>query len=252
MTPRNEPSEATSELTGPVWTIVVAGGSGNRYGGAKQLVELGGQRVLDRSLSVARSVSAGVVLVITSDRVDAERGSADVVVAGGATRSASVRCGLTAVPADAAVIVVHDAARPLAPAAVFSRAIEAVRAGAAAAITALPVVDTLKRVSGTTVVETVDRSSLVSVQTPQAFRADILRSAHASGAEATDDAGLVEALGYAVSVVTGDVRSQKLTTPEDLAILESFLVNPAEQANQPTTSTKGTMSPKSEQHREHS
>ena len=222
---RSESSDRSWDPSGPVWTIVVAGGSGHRYGGDKQLAELGRKRVLDHSLTVASSVSDGVVLVVTEDRVRAEQGSADAVVAGGTTRSASVRRGLAAVPDDAAVIVVHDAARPLAPASAFTRAIDLVRAGAPAAITAIAVVDTLKRVEGSIVVETLDRSSLVAVQTPQAFRADVLRAAHASELEATDDAGLVEALGFAVSIVDGDVRSRKLTTPDDLAILEAFLAN---------------------------
>ena len=205
---RSESSDRSWDSSGPVWTIVVAGGSGHRYGGDKQLAELGRKRVLDHSLTVASSVSDGVVLVVTEDRVRAEQGSADAVVAGGTTRSASVRRGLAAVPDDAAVIVVHDAARPLTPASAFTRAIDLVRAGAPAAITAIAVVDTL-----------------VAVQTPQAFRADVLRAAHTSELEATDDAGLVEALGFAVSVVDGDIRSRKLTTPDDLVILEAFLAN---------------------------
>ena len=218
-----QPAEPQPGSTGAVWTIVVAGGAGHRYGSPKQHVNLGGLRILDRSLAVAHVVSNGVVLVVTADRVEHEAGRADRVVAGGSTRSESVRCGLAAGPPEADIIVVHDAARPLAPVAVFHRAIDAVRSGSAAVITALPMVDTLKRVNGATVAETVDRSSLISVQTPQAFRAQVLRDAHASGSEATDDAGLVEALGFAVSVVAGDVRSQKLTTPDDLTILESFL-----------------------------
>ena len=222
---RSESSDRSWDSSGPVRTIVVAGGSGHRYGGDKQLAELGRKRVLDHSLTVASSVSDGVVLVVTEDRVRAEQGSADAVVAGGTTRSASVRRGLAAVPDDAAVIVVHDAARPLTPASAFTRAIDLVRAGAPAAITAIAVVDTLKRVEGSIVVETLDRSSLVAVQTPQAFRADVLRAAHTSELEATDDAGLVEALGFAVSVVDGDIRSRKLTTPDDLVILEAFLAN---------------------------
>ena len=206
-----------------VWTVVVAGGSGSRFGGAKQLVHVGGQRVIDRSVATAFRVSEGVVLVTTADRVDAEHGSATSVVAGGRSRSESVRNGLTVVPASAEIIVVHDAARPLVPVAVFERAVAAVRAGAGAVISAVSVVDTLKRVEGNTVLETVDRSSLVAVQTPQAFRADVLRRAHDSGLDATDDAGLVEALGLPVVTVEGDVRSRKLTTAEDLAILEAFL-----------------------------
>ena len=217
------PTSDSLDSQGSVWTIVVAGGSGSRFGGAKQLAYLGGERVLDRSVAVARCVSDGVVLVTTDERVADEARSADVVVTGGITRSDSVRNGLAAVPPEAAIIVVHDAARPLTPIAAFQRAIEAVRGGADAAITAIAVVDTLKRVNGSVVVETIDRSTLVAVQTPQAFRAEVLRRAHESGLDATDDAGLVEALGLPVVVVEGDVRSRKLTTVDDLAVLEAFM-----------------------------
>lgn len=184
---------------------------------------LGGRRVLDRSLATAKLMSDGTVLVTTADTVAGEVGSADMVVAGGSTRSGSVRNGMAVVPPEAAVIVVHDAARPLAPAETFQRVIAAIRHGADAAITALAVVDTLKRVKDSVVVETVDRSSLVAVQTPQAFRADVLREAHRSGADATDDAALVEAIGCRVVVVEGDPRSRKLTTFDDLAILEALV-----------------------------
>lgn len=147
----------------------------------------------------------------------------DVVVEGGATRSGSVRAGLAAVPASAEVIVVHDAARPLARAAHFEAAVAAVRGGADGAVCAVPVNDTVKRVSAGTVVETLDRSSLWAVQTPQAFRAEALRRAHYSGTEATDDAAVVEAAGGRVVVVAGDARNIKLTTPGDLTVAEALL-----------------------------
>ena len=106
-----------------------------------------------------------------------------------------MRAGLAAVPADAEIVVVHDAARPLAGADLFQRTVAAVRAGADAAIPGVPVTDTVKQVEDGRVVATVDRSRLVAVQTPQAFRAAVLRRAHAGDPEATDDAALVEALG---------------------------------------------------------
>jgi 2-C-methyl-D-erythritol 4-phosphate cytidylyltransferase len=147
-----------------------------------------------------------------------------MVVVGGATRSASVRCGLAAVPVDADVIVVHDAARPLATGALFDAVVAAVsRDGAGAAICALPVSDTIKQVDGGFVTTTLERSELVAVQTPQAFRADLLRRAHASGAEATDDAALVELLGAPVRVVPGDARNVKITSPADLRTAEHYL-----------------------------
>ena len=133
-----------------------------------------------------------------------------------------MRNGLAAVPADAEIVVVHDAARPLATAALFDAVIAAVRAGADAAIPGVPVSDTIKQVDGERVVETLDRSKLVAVQTPQAFRADALRKAHAAGGEATDDAGLVEANGGTVVVVPGEQANIKVTTPDDLRIAEAL------------------------------
>ena len=202
---------------GEVWAIVVAAGSGRRFGSAKQFEPLCGRRVLDWSLAAARAACDGVVAVLPPDRL--EPGTEP----GGATRSASVRAGLAAVPDSAEVVVVHDAARPLADAAVFARVIAAVRAGADAAIPVVPVADTIKRVDGARVIETVDRTTLVAVQTPQAFRADTLRKAHAGQPEATDDAGLIEAVGGQVVTVEGDSRNFKLTSPDDLVMAAALL-----------------------------
>ena len=195
-----------------VWTIVVAAGSGARFGGPKQFSMLGDRRVLDWSVETASSSSTGVVVVLPA--ADAEREGG---VAGGETRSESVRCGLAAVPADATIICVHDAARPFASAHLYREVIMQIHAGAEGAIPALPVTDTIKQVnSQNIVVATPDRSSLVAVQTPQAFRASVLRAAHASSPEGTDDATLVEAMGKQVVVVAGEVMNRKLTAPEDL------------------------------------
>jgi 2-C-methyl-D-erythritol 4-phosphate cytidylyltransferase len=200
---------------GPVWAVVVAAGSGARFGGPKQYERLGDRRVLDWSLAGARNVASGIVLVVSAERVGDPEPAADVVVAGGATRSASVRAGLAVVPDDAEVVVVHDAARPAASPALFAAVVAAVRDGADAALPGVPVVDTIKRVLGD-VVETLDRSELVAVQTPQAFRASVLRAAHAGGAEATDDGALVEAAGGRVVVVPGEPDNLKVTTAADL------------------------------------
>jgi len=128
------------------------------------------------------------------------------------------------VPADAAVIVVHDAARPLAPPALFASVVDAVHPGRVdGVVPVLAVADTLKRVVDDRVVGTVDREGLVSVQTPQAFAAGALRAVHAGGGETTDDAGLLEAAGLVVAVVEGDPRNLKLTRPEDLALAEALL-----------------------------
>ena len=215
------------EANGPVWIIVVAAGSGSRFGGPKLSALLDGRSVLDWSGAAAAVHAEGIVLV-TSPHTPAPTVTTDCpvqVVAGGASRSDSVRAGLDAVPAGAGVIVVHDAARPLATASMFAAVIAAVRAGADGAITAVPVIDTVKRVRGDDVVETLDRGELVAVQTPQAFRASVLRAAHADGADATDDAALIERAGGRVVIVDGDVRNGKLTTMDDLAMLNRYALD---------------------------
>ncbi|EWT03830.1 2-C-methyl-D-erythritol 4-phosphate cytidylyltransferase, partial [Intrasporangium chromatireducens Q5-1] len=139
------------------------------------------------------------------------------VVAGGAERGDSVAAGLGALSGGVHVVLVHDAARCLAPSTVFARVIEAVRGGAAAAVPGLPVVDTIKEVDACgRVVGTPDRSRLRAVQTPQAFSRTVLERAHAVTSDATDDAALVERLGEPVIVVPGDERALKITTREDL------------------------------------
>lgn len=198
---------------------MVAAGGGTRFGGPKQYAPLGGRRVVDWSLAAARPSSAGVVLVVPPRRAaDAEPG-ADLVCAGGTTRSASVRCGLEAVPPDATVVVVHDGARPAARPELFAAVVAAVRAGADAAVPGVDLVDSVRRRDGSAV----DRDLLVAVQTPQAFSARALRTAHARGGEATDDATLVERAGGRVVLVDGDPRNVKLTHPVDLDRLAPHL-----------------------------
>jgi 2-C-methyl-D-erythritol 4-phosphate cytidylyltransferase len=206
-----------------VWVVVVAAGRGERYGAPKQYELIAGRRVLDWSLDAARVVAGGIVLVVAPGR-EADHEDVDAVVVGGATRSASVRAGLAAVPADASIVVVHDAARPAADGGLFDAVVRAVLDGADAAVPGVTVVDTVKRVGADgVVVETLDRDELVAVQTPQAFKADVLRAAHAGGSDASDDAALVEAAGGRVVVVPGDLRNIKLTTAADRARLEDVL-----------------------------
>jgi len=221
---------------GPVWTIVLAAGVGRRYGSTpKQYEYLDGERVVDRSLAIARAAADHVVVVLApGDEVIGaamvEEGLADVAVVGGAERAESVRAALAVIDEDAAVIVVHDAARPLASAQLHRAVVAAVHAGAEAAIPAIPVTDTVKRVrhdaDGRAVVDqTIDRSVLVAVQTPQAFRADVLRHAHSGAADATDDAVLVEAAGGIVVVIEGETTNLKITGPNDLAIANVLLAD---------------------------
>jgi 2-C-methyl-D-erythritol 4-phosphate cytidylyltransferase len=204
------------------WAIVVAAGGGTRFGGVKQFARLGEASVLDRAVGVAREACDGVVVVLAANAEwDAPAGVRTTT--GGATRSASVRSGLATVPETADVVVVHDAARPLASRRLFASVIEAVALGADAAVPALPVSDTIKRVRGHDVVETIAREGLVAVQTPQAFRAAALRAAHTNEGVNTDDAALVEAGGGNVVIVDGERRNLKLTLPGDLELAEALI-----------------------------
>lgn len=187
----------------------------------KQYAPLGDRRVLDWSVEAASSACDGVVVVVPAERIDEPIDGA-VVAAGGPSRSASVRAGLERVPTDVEVIVVHDAARPLASAALFERVLGAVEVGADAAVPAVPVPDTLRARDG----RAVDREQVLAVQTPQAFRADPLRAAHRHGGDATDDASLVEQHGGRVVVVEGDPYNRKITEPVDLDIAEALLARP--------------------------
>ena len=206
---------------------MVAGGTGTRFGGQKQFELLEGRPVLSWSIAAARTVSDGIVVVVPDGSAPppaADDVEADHVVSGGPTRSHSVRAGLAAVPIEASVIIVHDAARPLASASLFASVVAALAEdGVHGAIPVLPVTDTLKRTTGGEVAATVDREGMVSVQTPQAFVAATLRAAHAEGGEATDDAGLLEALGATVRTVPGEPSNVKLTHPEDMAIAQGLV-----------------------------
>ncbi len=211
--------------------VIPAGGAGTRFGGRvpKQFLRLGAAPILAvtvRRFATHPSVRAIVVAAPEAYVTRARRVLAPVagrapvrVVAGGRTRQDSVWLALQAVPEDAEIVVVHDAVRPL----ITPRLVNAVVAAAVisgAAICALPVSETVKRVRGDLVEATLDRAELWAVQTPQAFRADLLREAHEKarrdGVVGTDDAMLVERLGHPVRVVPGLLENVKITTPEDL------------------------------------
>ncbi|MFI2103024.1 2-C-methyl-D-erythritol 4-phosphate cytidylyltransferase [Isoptericola sp. NPDC019693] len=233
--------------------ILTAAGSGTRLGRdlPKALVALAGFPLVVHA--ARRLAASGVVdsLVVTCPAgldvavrdVVAQDPHVDVpvrVVEGGATRQASVAAGLAlAAPGDD-VVLVHDAARPLAPPLLVRRVVEAVRAGHGAVVPGLPVTDTVKRVVPVPaagglgverVVETPDRAELRAVQTPQGFDRALLERAHAQGAAraraegraATDDAGLVEALGEAAYVVPGEEAAMKITTERDLQVAALLL-----------------------------
>lgn len=195
-----------------VWTIVVAAGSGLRFGSAKQFETIGGKQIVDWAVEEASKHSMGVVTVLPQGKA-----TGPGQVEGGATRSESVRRGLAAVPPEATIVCVHDAARPFASPAIFRRVISAVVDGADAAVPGIAVTDTIKQVNeSNVVVETPHRETLRAVQTPQAFRAGSLRRAHEHGGEGTDDAFLIEKIGGEVVVVEGEMVNRKITTPEDL------------------------------------
>jgi 2-C-methyl-D-erythritol 4-phosphate cytidylyltransferase len=206
-----------------VWTIIVAAGTSQRFGGDKlgAVIAPPHGTVLDRSISVAMGAGDGVVVVVGADSpaLAGEHPPQLRFVAGGATRSASVRAGLVAVPATASVILVHDGARPLASVDLYRRVIDTIAGGADAVVPVVAVVDTIRSVDG----GVVDRERLRAVQTPQGFRSAVLRAAHAEGAEATDDAALAEALGACVSLVDGETTNLKITRPVDLVVARSYL-----------------------------
>lgn len=188
----------------------------------KQLEVLGHQRVLDWAIQAMERVSTNIVLVVPKALVDPIKATlADHVhvVVGGESRADSVRAGLASVAADATHVLVHDAARPLASAELVDRVVTALADGADGAIPVVPVTDTLRTVDG----NSVDRSKFVAVQTPQGFRAEILRIAHAKGGEATDDATLVSLNGGVVVHTEGEPRNMKITVTQDLSIAEALL-----------------------------
>jgi 2-C-methyl-D-erythritol 4-phosphate cytidylyltransferase len=216
-----------------VWAVLVAAGRGERLGDErpKAFVRLGARILLAESLQRLDScpwVDAIVVVapaeweqpvIVLAEELAAGKVAASVT--GGATRAASVRAGLAEVPEDAAAILVHDAARPLVTDELVERVLQPLSQGYDGAVPGLPLADTVKRVRGGDVVETLDRTELVVVQTPQAFVAPVLIAAAAG--EGTDCASLVEARGGRVRVVDGDPRLLKITTAADLALVESWL-----------------------------
>lgn len=213
-----------------VAAVVPAAGRGERLGpGApKALRLLGGETLLAQAVTRLRA-AARVDLVVVAvpdgeqDRTAAELGVRTVV--GGTDRRASVAAALAALPDDVDVVLVHDAARPLAPSSLADAVVAAVRAGNPAVVPGLPVVDTIKQVDADgLVVATHQRGTLRAIQTPQGFRRDALERAHAEvplDSPATDDAGLLELLGIPVLVIAGAEDAFKVTRPADLGRAEA-------------------------------
>ena len=219
-----------------VWAVLAAAGRGERLGSdrPKAFARLGGRPLLAESLErleasawIDRIVIAAPPeweepCILVAEEIGA--GKVGSVVTGGAARSESVRLALEEVPEEAAVVLVHDAARPLLPDAVIERVLAPLAEGWDGAVPALPVPDTVKRVEQDQVVETLTRAELVAAQTPQAFVAPALRSALAGDLSAASDcSSLVEARGGRIKIVEGDRRLLKVTDAEDLALVESWL-----------------------------
>ena len=218
-----------------VWAVLVAAGRGERFGAdrPKAFVKLGGRVLLAESLERLEEsdwIDSIVVVapegweepsILLAEELGCSKVSA--TVAGGATRVESVRVGVAEVPDEAAVILVHDAARPLVTDDVVGRVLAPLGEGWDGAVPALPLADTVKRVENGAVVETIERSGLVGAQTPQAFVAPTLRAALDGASAATDCASLVEARGGRVLVVDGDRRLLKVTSPADLELIEGWL-----------------------------
>jgi len=219
-----------------VWAVLAAAGRGERLGSdrPKAFARLGGRPLLAESLErlensdwIERIVIAAPPdweepSILVAEEIAATK--VNSAVTGGASRSESVRLALEDVADDAAVILVHDAARPLLPEEVVERVLAPLSEGWEAVVPALPLADTVKRVEADRVIDTVPREDLVVVQTPQAFLADVLRRAVTGDvASATDCASLVEAQGGRVRWVDGDPRLLKVTDADDLALVESWL-----------------------------
>jgi len=227
---------SSSGPAGGTWAILVAAGAGLRLGDGrpKAFAGLAGRPLLAESVErLDRSGWVDAIVVVAPPGWEepaillAEElvaGKVREVVPGGATRAESVRAGLAEIPSEALVVLVHDAARPLLEEDVLERVLSPLAEGWDGVVPALPVSDTVKRVDGHSIVETVDRSDLVLVQTPQAFRAESLRAAVSGDlAGATDCASLVERRGGRVRVVDGDRRLLKITTREDLDRVQALL-----------------------------
>ena len=217
-----------------VWAVLASAGSGERLGSdrPKAFARLGDLPLLAESLGRLEEsdwVDSIVVVappgweepaILLAEELGA--GKVAGVAPGGATRAESVRLGVAEVPEDAVVILVHDAARPVLPEEVVERVLAPLSEGWDGVVPVLPLADTVKRVRGDEVVETLAREELALAQTPQAFLADVLRRA-VEGGEASDCAALVERAGGRVKAVEGDRRLLKVTTRDDLELVRSWL-----------------------------
>ena len=214
--------------------IIAAAGSGERFGATlpKALITLGNRTLIEHAVAALAPIASEIVICAPAgyEKQIQELVGADItVVTGGTTRSDSVRAGITALTGNNKYVLVHDAARALASTQLAGNVLAALEKGEVAVIPGLELIDTVKSVdAGGHVTSTPDRASLRRVQTPQGFDLEILKKAHSSGANATDDGALVEAIGHKVLIINGEERALKITTPADLATALSTLGDSSE------------------------
>jgi 2-C-methyl-D-erythritol 4-phosphate cytidylyltransferase len=213
-------------VNGPVWGVVLAGGGGNRFGGLKQFAQLGGQTLLQRVVDLVATQCDGVIVVLPTGHDWPIQDNVRTAT-GGVTRAESVRSGLAALPPETEIVVITDAAHPLASAQLYHRVIAAVRAGADGALPGLPLADAIKRlepVDGDDVEllglagATTPAGGSVSAQMPMAFALPALLSAHQEIGDAVEDSAMVTANGGRVAVVPGEPTNVHVTTPAELAV----------------------------------
>lgn len=201
---------------GPSWAIVLAGGRGARFGRLKQFEPLEGARLIDHTVASARRTCGKVALVLPAG-VEWDGEPVDALAVGGDHQSESLRAGLAVVPDDAQVLVVTDPAHPLAPDRLYAEVVAAVRGGADGAVPVLPMLDVVQRVVDGRVVATLPKDGTVITQVPQAFRAAVLRAAHADRPRPVENSGLVAERGHRVVTVRGDPANLHVATDDDLA-----------------------------------
>lgn len=209
--------------------IIAAAGSGERFGATlpKALISLGNRTLIEHAVAALAPITSEIVICAPAGyekQIQELVGSDITVVVGGTTRSDSVRAGIAALSGKNKYVLVHDAARALATTELAQRVLTSLEKGEVAVIPGLELIDTVKSVDAQGhVTSTPDRTTMRRVQTPQGFELDTLKKAHASGADATDDGALVEALGHKVLIINGEERALKITTPTDLATAISLL-----------------------------
>lgn len=212
--------DASPSADATVWALVLAGGSGQRFGGRpKQFRPVGGIRMIDRTVAAARRTCDGVTVVLPPG-CDWDGEPVDALAEGGDHQSESLRAGLATVPDGAGIVLVCDPAHPLAPDALFTAVADAVRRGADGAVPVLPILEVVQRVEGGRVTATIPKHDLVLTQAPQAFRAEVLREVHVDRPRPVENSGLLVERGHRVDTVPGDPANLHVTTPAELAILD--------------------------------